>query len=43
MGFIDTEQEREIAATMKQNDYGRYLREVADEAECHGARQPGMH
>jgi glucose-1-phosphate thymidylyltransferase len=39
MGFIDVARVREIAETMKQNDYGRYLLEVADEAERHGARR----
>jgi glucose-1-phosphate thymidylyltransferase len=44
MGFIDAVRVREIAETMKQNDYGRYLTEVADEwSRRPSETAPGVH
>ena len=33
MGYIDSEQLRRLASNYLQNDYGRYLAEIADEAD----------
>jgi len=44
MGFIDAARVREIGETMKQNDYGRYLIEVADEwSRRRSETAPGVH